>query len=54
MANVHFIISTINIPKNKIKEIQVLQLNSVFHFKVTLTRVDTLCPVKRFLVLARF
>ena len=44
MANEHFIISTLNIPENKIKEIQVLHLNGVFHFKITLTREDTLCP----------
>lgn len=44
MANEQFIISTLNTPENKIKEIQALQLNGVFHFKITLTREDTLCP----------
>lgn len=43
-ANEHFIISTLNIPENRIKDIQVFQLNGVFHFRITLTQEDTRCP----------
>ena len=44
MAHEHFIISTLNLPDNKIKDIQVLKINGVFHLKITLTKEDTLCP----------
>ena len=44
MANEHFIISTLNLPENKIKDIQIFIINGVFHLKITLTKVDTLCP----------
>lgn len=47
MANEHFIISTLNIPENRIKDIQVFQLNGVFHFRITLTQEDTRCPFCR-------
>ena len=32
MAHEHFIISTLNLPDNKIKDIQVFKINGVFHF----------------------
>ena len=38
MAHEHFIISTLNLPDNRIKDIQVLKINGVFHFKITLTK----------------
>ena len=44
MAHEHFIISTLNLPDNKIKDIQVLKINGVFHFKITLTKENTPCP----------
>ena len=44
MAHEHFIISTLNLPDNRIKDIQVLKINGVFHFKITLTKENTPCP----------
>ena len=44
MANKHFVISTLNIPENRIKNIQIFQLNGVFHFRITLTQEASRCP----------
>ncbi len=44
MAHEYFIISPLNLPENKTKDIQVFKISSVFHFKITLIKEDTPCP----------
>ena len=34
MSHEHSIISTLNLPDNKIKDFQILKINGVFHFKI--------------------
>ena len=40
MAHEYFIISPLNLPENKTKDIQVFKISSVFHFKITLIKEE--------------
>ncbi len=44
MAYEYFIISTLNLPENKIKYIHFFKISGVFHLEITLTKEDALYP----------